>query len=166
MSVTTLPVSDRFFTPEINVIKWLPTVTNPTTGPTREEIDAGIALQDEIAAMSGWETTSQFIETPDAGHRVVSRIPGRVTLGDGSITFYASRDGEDIRQVISKGMQGFVWFADGGDVEGYLADLFSVEVANIGKARSVDANALQLPITFAIKRPPLEDIEIPAKAAG
>ncbi len=166
MSVPTLPVSDRFFTPEINVIKWLPTVANPTTGATREEIDAGVALQDEIAAMAGWETSPGFIETPDAGHRLVSRIPGRITLRDASITFYASRDGDDIRSVLSVGQKGFIWFADGGDVADHLSDLFEVEVANIGKARSVDANAFQLTITFAIKRPPLTDVAVPAKADG
>lgn len=164
MSVPTLPVSDRFFTPEINVIKWLPTVEAPTAGPSRPEIDGGVALQDEIAAISGWSKTPQYIETPDAGHRLIGRIPGRVTLSDSSLTFYASRDGQDIRQVLAEGDKGFVWFADGGDVAGHLADLFEVEVASIGKARSVDANAFQLTISFALKRSPVTDIEIPATA--
>lgn len=166
MSVTTLPVSDRFFSPEISVYKWLPAVANPTTGATRSEIDGGVALQDEIAALAGWETSTSFINTPDAGHRVVGRIPGRVTLGDASITFYADPKGDDIRKVLAKGDKGFMWFADGGDVPDSPSDLFQVEVANISKLRSVDEQAFQLTITFAIKRPPLEDVAIPAVAGG
>lgn len=163
MSVPTLPVSQRFFSPEISVYKWLPTVAAPTEGATRAEIDAGVALQDEVADLSGWEINPQFIETPDAGHRVVGRIPGRINLGDASITFYASRDGKDIREVLSAGQTGFLYFADGGDQEGYLYDLFQVQVASIGKSRTVTGNtALVLPMTFAILRPPLTDVTIPA----
>lgn len=165
MSVPTLPVSQRFFSPEISVYKFLPVVAEPTVGATRAEIAGGIALQDELADLSGWDISPGYIETPDAGHRVVGRIPGRTSLGDASMTFYASQDGEDIRKVLTEGQRGYMYFADGGDVEDYLYDLYAVQVSNIGVARSVTGNtALQLPIGFALLRSPLRGAAIPAAA--
>lgn len=162
MSQTTLPVSDRYMPKGTNVIKWLPAVAAYANGPSRVEITAGVELRDEIAAMTGWDTSPSYINTPDAGHRVVSRIPGEINLGDASITFYADRKGQDIRKVLAKGDKGYLWFADGGDVAGSLADLFAVEVAGISKVRTVGSEAFQLTISFAITREPREDLVIPA----
>jgi hypothetical protein len=158
---TLLPTSERFFAPEISKVYITPAVVATTGIPTRTEIEAGHDITDEIADLSGWLQTSGSIATPDLGHRFIGSIPGRKTISDSSITFYASLDGKDIREVLTEGMNVHVVFADGGDVVAFPADCYPARVASIGKVRSTGENAFQLTITFTITRPPVVDFPLP-----
>lgn len=161
MPATPLPASTRFFAPEVTKVYWLPSCAN-INSPTRAEITAGDDLSGEIAALSGWTVESGFINTPDLGSRFTSMIPGRTSAPSSSITFYASKDGEDVRGVLARNDAGFVMFCDGGDVPTQPADVFPATVASVGKVRQVDDGANQLTIAFAITAEPAEDVAIPA----
>jgi len=159
-----IKATQRFFAPEITKIYWLATVANLATGPTRAELTAALDLTDEVADISGWSTTSSTIDTPDLGTRFTGKVGGRTSAGDSSITFHGSRDGDDIRQDLSEDLPGFIWIADGGDVEDFLADLFPVSVLSIGKLRAVDGKNFQITVPFSISRKPVENLKIPALA--
>lgn len=167
MPATKLPVSERFFHPEISTVYFLPAIAATTRIPTRVEISAGHDLTDEIATVSGWQKTTGTLATPDWGSLFTSQIPGRTTAADSSITFYADVDGQDVRTILEAGMTGFVVFCDGGDNEGSgtgkVADVFPVRVTSVGKVRGQEA-ALQLTIGFAITREPKDDVPLPAVA--
>lgn len=161
---TKLPVTERFFQPEVSKVFLHLTLADYKAGPARAEIEASTDLTDEIAGLEGWGVSSNLIDTPDLGRRFVSKIGGRTTTDNSSITFYGDLAGDDVRKVLPRGTKAFITFADGGDVEGSPADTFPTEVTSVGKLRSVGDQAYQVTITFAITKPPAEDIPLPAKA--
>lgn len=155
--------AQRFFAPEVSVYRWLPTVADLKAGATRAEIDAGVLLID-MADIAGWNATVADIATPDMQSRWVSNIPGRKTAEASSITFYASLDGKDVREILAEGDNGVMFIADGGDEPSYLYDLFPARVSNIGKVRSVGDQAFQLTVGFSLTKPPVTDLVVPAAA--
>jgi len=165
MSATKIEATKRFFQPEISKVIFMTAVADYKAGATRSELDAGKDLTDEIAEISGFNTTSGTIDTPDLGSRFTSKIGGRITVDDSSITFYASQDGKDVRTVLPRGTKGFLAFMDGGDVPTQPYDLMPAEVTNLGKVRATGDNAFQLTVGFAITGVPAEDLDIPAAGA-
>ncbi|MFE6228907.1 hypothetical protein [Cellulosimicrobium sp. NPDC057862] len=158
-----LPATDRFFQPEISKVLFALAIANPAA-ITRAEITAATDLTNEIADMSGWNVASSQINTPDLGNRFVSTITGRTQADNSTLTVYADLTGDDARKVLPRGTKGFLIFADGGDVEDQPCDIFPIEVASVGKVRSTGDQAFQLTIGFAIKKPPFEDVPLPAAA--
>jgi hypothetical protein len=128
---------------------------------TRLEVDAGDDLTKEIADLSGWTVNSGFIDTPDMGKRYTSKIGGRITTPDSSLTMYGDKAGVDVRTILPRGTQGYLVFMDGGDVAGQPSDVFKVEVAALGKPRSTGDTAFQLTVQFSISDF-AEDVDIPA----
>ncbi len=157
--------SKRFFSAEINKILFATEIAD-ISNVTRAELDAATDVTDEVADLSGWDVTSGSIDTPDAGHRFVSKIPGRTSTSDSSITFWASQDGDDVRALLPRGTEGYVLFLDGGDVPTQPMDVFPAEVNALGKVRSVAEQGFQLTVGFTITSPPAEDVAIPAAAVG
>lgn len=165
----TLPVTERFFAPEITKIWFFPAIVAVTMIPTRAEIDAATLLSDEVADIAGWSVTSGFIPTPDLGKRFNGQITGRTSAENSTITFWGDVNGDDVRKVLPRRTPGFIGIADGGDNvevgDAKVADIFPIEVASVGKLRSVGDAGHQLTVAFAIKRQPAEDILLPAAAA-
>lgn len=159
---TKLKVTDRFFQPEISKVYFLPAIASADAIPTRAEINAGTDLTAEIAGLSGFSVTSNTIDTPDLASRFTRQIPGRTTTEKSSITFWASKDGDDVRKVLVRGAKGYVMFCDGGDVPGQPADVFPVEVLSQGKQRGVGDTGFQITVDFSVPRIPAENVAIPA----
>ncbi|MHB1063530.1 MAG: phage tail tube protein [Georgenia sp.] len=158
--MTVLTPASRYFAPGITKVRFIPTVAALTHIPTLVERTAGTLLID-IADISGWDTTSASIGTPDLDNRFTKSIKGRKTASDSSITFWADINGEDVRQVLSEDLDGYVEWADGGDDAGKLADCFPVSVSSVGKVRSVGDQAMQLVVGFTITGVPAVDYPIP-----
>lgn len=161
MPPTKTKATTRFFQPEISKVYYLPAIVAGTMIPTRVEINAGKDLTDEVADLSGWTISSGMIDTPDLGSRFTSQIGGRTSAESSSITFYASKDGDDVRVDLPRGLRGYIMFCDGGDTVGYKADIFPVEVTSVGKVRSTGEAAFQITTAFAITRKPAEDVTLP-----
>lgn len=166
MPNTAIPVSDRYW--EVGTLKLyaLATVASGALAPTRAEIDASTtfdALEKEIAAIEGWDTTPGQIDTPDAGSRRMSKIPGRINPADSSLTFYASTDGVDIRSIalFDPDTKLYLMFCGGGDVEGYLADVFYVQVADRQFLHTTDETAGRIRVSFSLLNW-ARDVAIPA----
>lgn len=160
---TKLPATERFFQPEISKVYFALAIAD-ILAVTRAELTAATDLTDEIADLAGWNITSGQIPTPDLGNRFISSIAGRTQTDASTLTIYASLDGDDVRTVLPRGTKGFMIFADGGDVEDYPCDIFPVEVTSVGKLRSVGDQGFQLTLGFATKKPPAEDVPLPATA--
>jgi hypothetical protein len=173
MPTTDAPKAQRFFNAGITEILFVPVIAAATLSsknvgylkPTAAELGAGIRLSDDVADIAGWNVTSGFIDTPDLGSRYTSRITGRTSSDDSSITFYASEDTNDVRKILPRQTKGFIVVADGGyGAATDIADVFPVEVGSVGKVRSVSDTAMQLTIQFAIKQQPAEDVVLPVPA--
>jgi hypothetical protein len=164
MVATPLQLTNRFIAPEISKFYWITGVDGiaDVTAPTRIELDGGLDLSGEVAESSGWEVTGQTVDVPDGGTRITGKIPGRVTLGDAQLVFYASQDTNDIRQVLIRGDRGFMVVLHGGDVEGQTCDVFPSQVNSVSKPVDYAGTAAQMvTVTFALSVPG-EDVEIPA----
>lgn len=160
----TIPVSDRFFQPGIIDVYWLPAVADPEgVGPTRAEITAGTSLAEELDDWTGWSYSTTFIETKDAKRRARPKLAGAVTLDDSSMTFNGSKDGQDVRTVLTREDTGFILICDGGDVATYPAELFPVEVGAVTNVRSLDSAAFKVRVDFGVTNVPY-DVTLPAAA--
>jgi hypothetical protein len=160
MPPTALTSSVRYFRPETTVVYWVVTITT-YTAPTRAQLNAGTNLSGEIAELTGWSVTSDFIDTPDLANRFVSRIPGRINAEDSGINFYASETGADARNILPRDTSGYIVIMDAGDIAttGRM-DVFPVTVASVSKVRAMEDPAV-LTVSFAITDVPAEDVTIP-----
>ena len=156
--------AERFLAPEIIKVRFIPTIAAEDHHPTAAERAAGTLLKD-IADYTGWSVSGNDIATPDIDTRFTKSIPGRTTSADSSITHYADLAGDDIRKVVAEGQSGYIEFADGGDEEGKLADIFPVRAKSVGKVRSTGDQAHQITIGFTITGKPATDVPIPAAGA-
>lgn len=141
---------------------WLTTVTNPAA-PTRAELNAGVDFTGEVADRDGWSSSTSPIETPDAGSRATTTVPGSITLEDSSFTVYMDEDGDDLRTLWQRDVTGFVAIMDGGDVVGKKFDLHGVTVSSVAKMREVGGdNADTMVVSFGQDIDPIVDITVPA----
>ena len=154
--MTTLPVSDRFFAVGITDLLWVPAIAATTGIPTRPELTAGTKLQDEVVDATGWNVEPNSFNVDTLGTRVSPSMTGRLRMSAASITFAASLDGEDIRTVLEDGDQGFIVWADGGDVTGYAAEAFPVTVANVSPVRTIAEQEHRIVVSFSITNVPVK----------
>ncbi len=162
MPADPMPAAVRFFPTGTTRYVWIPTIAATTLIPTRAEIDAGTDLSVDLAEVSGWTVSSDLIDTPDINKRFTSRIPGRITAEDSSLTFYEDLVGDDVRALLPRDEVGFVARMGGGDVAGSLMDIFPVTVSSLSKNEGTDDEAARLTVEFAITAEPVEDVVIPA----
>lgn len=162
MPATEITPSTRYFLPGTTKVLILPAISNIVTGPTRVEINAGLDISEEIAAVSGWMITSENVPTPDLGKRFVSQVTGRLTAADSSLTCWADKAGADIRAELAIDQDTFVVFLDGGDVEDSPMDLYKCVVSSVGKLRDVEGSG-RVDVKFSI-RAFTENLTVPAAA--
>ncbi|MDH6226208.1 hypothetical protein [Streptomyces sp. MJP52] len=157
---TPLQASTRYYRRGLTKVLWVPTIANKNS-PTRTELDAGTELSVEVGAMAGWQTTSETVQTPSLGSRFTPVVGGAITAADSSLTFWASKDGDDVRTLLTREASGYVVWMDEGDVPAQTMDVFPVTVTSQAKVRELDA-AAQIMCQFAITSEPAENVTIPA----
>ncbi|MGH3094566.1 MAG: hypothetical protein ACRDMV_01030, partial [Streptosporangiales bacterium] len=126
----------RYFRAGIDKCYFLTDIAATTYQPDRSELDAGQDISKWIMEINGFTVESANIETPDLASEFTSNIPGPTSVGDSSLTLYASKDGVDARSVFPRGTDGFMVFLDGGDTADNPMDVFPVRVGSLGKVRS------------------------------
>lgn len=138
MSATEIQATNRYFLPETTKVISVPAVNALATGPTRTELDAGTDLSNEIAAIAGWMISSENQTAPDLGRRFAQQINGRLTAAESSITFWADKTGNDVRELLALDQETFIVFLDGGDVPASPMDVYKVKVSSVGKVREIE----------------------------
>ncbi len=159
---TPIQSSIRYYRRGITRVLWVPTIAS-IAAPTRPELSAGTALEGETGAMGGWQTTSETVPTPALGSRFTPVVGGAITAADSSLTFWASKDGDDVRALLVREASGFIVWMDEGDVAGQTMDVYAVTVTSQAKVRELDS-AAQIMCQFAITSEPKENVTIPAAA--
>jgi hypothetical protein len=161
MVATPIASTTRYINPATTKVYFCPSIANKAA-PSRSELNAGTDLSGEINAVKGWTTTSDQVETPDMASRFTSKIPGRISADDSSITFYCDVAGADARALLPRDTAGFIVWLDGGDVGARKMDVYPVRVSALGKVRATDAkDAATVEIGFSITAQPAEDVVIP-----
>ena len=162
MPATPLNPAERFSALQCLEVVFVPAIADPEN-VTRAEIDAGTDLTSEIMEWSGFTTATETIETPDLT-RFVGKIGGRITAEDSSITLYADRGGDDVRDILPRDTIGFLLWMDSGDTPGAYMDVYPIQVNSLTKVRSMDA-ATVLRVDMSMTRVPVEDVTIPPHAS-
>ena len=129
--------------------------------PTRGEINAGTDLSNEVAEISGFQVTANFIDTPDLASSFTPKIIGRTSADDSSITMYASVNSVDVRGILPRGTTGFLMWFDEGDTAGRKFDVYPITVGSAPKDRDLEA-AGRIIINVAVTRVPAENVTVPA----
>lgn len=124
---------DKRFSPR-SVSKWYWVDTDPIGATvSRTELDAGTDVTEAIASVSGFSETANFTETPDLGSHRSGKILDGISLDDGSITFYAARDGVDAGSFFAMGDLGHLYHLPYGDADGLPMEHFAVEVGSVSR---------------------------------
>lgn len=161
MAASSISASTRYINKGVTKFLWVESISS-LSAPTRQELDAGTDLSNEIQEIEGWVVESASVETPDLGSTFTGSIPGSTSAEDSSITMYADLGGTDVRDVISRGDNGYMVIMDGGDIAGRTMDVFPARVGSLGKNRSVDDDPATITISFYITDEPVEDLAIPS----
>lgn len=160
MAAPNINPADRYFDVGTTRVIWCTTIAN-IAAPTRSELNAGIDLSPEVAEFEGFSVTAEEIETPDMQSLFAGKIGGKTSVDDSSLTFYASRDGNDVRQILPISTEGYVVWMDGGDIAGHSMDVYPVRVRSTPKQRST-SDAARIQVQFSVTRVPQENLAIPA----
>lgn len=144
-------------------IHFVPVIAATTMEATRTEINAGTDLTGEISDVSGFSVTGSTIDAPDLLSTFVSKVRGRTSSEDSSLTFYASKNATDVRTVLPFETTGYIVIMQSGDVPttGKM-DVYPVQVNSVSKTVSVGDDLARILVGFAITREPKMDVTIPA----
>ena len=149
----------RYFAPGVTEILWVPSIAN-TAAPTFAELDAGTALDRDLAEWSGWTVTTNMIATKALRSRYTAQIPGEITTEQSSLTIYADEDQVDpYKTLMARDTDGYIVWADGG-LAAAKGDVFPVTVSTVAALRSMD-NAAMTRFDFAITAEPQEGVTLP-----
>jgi hypothetical protein len=162
MPTPAITASTRYFLPGTTKVYILPAVASMTVGPTRAELTAGLDISEEIAAINGWQISSDNVPTADLGKRFVPQVSGRLNASDSGLTCWADVTGADIRAELVIDQETFVVFLDGGDVEDSPMDVYKAKVSSVGKPREIEG-AGRIDVKFSI-RAFAENLTVPAAA--
>ena len=157
-----LPKSTRYANFDLTLIHFLPTIASTTGAATRAEITAGTNLTGEISDVSGFTVTGSDLDTPDLLSEFISKIPGRTSSEDSSLTFYADELGTDARSVLPYKTAGYIVIMHGGDVPTKKMDVYPVRVRSLGVPVSVGDTVATVMVGFSITREPMLGATIPA----
>lgn len=162
MAPTPLNATSRYVPEGTRKIYWIPAVAAYlTTGATRAEINAGIDLTNEVAAVTGFTVSSEQLEVPDLSGRFAAKIPGRITAADSSLMFYADVTSNDVRTVLPRDTAGFVGMLWENDIAGRKYDLFPAKVSSTS-VQGDPANPEQIEVAFSITKVPAQNLTVPA----
>lgn len=143
-------------------VVWVSTMAD-YTAPTAAEITAGTELSPWIIpdGMTGFSSTSTFVDDPRLSTRSVPKVPGPVNFDDSSIRFRAATDGADVRALLSRDDTGFVVICWEGIVTGGKCSVFPATVGSSAEEVGDGGAIAAIMVTFAITDDPAEQIAIP-----
>lgn len=139
--------------------------------PTTAELLASLVLTipsatpavSGLVMLEGFETSPSYINVPDVASRTTARIPGEITLGDCSGTFYDEDTGSSIRAGLVVDTPGYAVLAKAGWVAARRCEVWPVVVASINDSQiGTDESASTFTVAFAQTAPPIKNAVLPA----
>ena len=132
------------------------------SAPTRSEISAGTVMAG-ITAVSGFQITRSFVDTPDLDSDFTSNVPGERKADNSSLTFKDKRNSEsqDIRDALAMDTEGVMIYMPYGDIPGDRCECWPVTSGGPNDNVSLDGFAT-FQVAFATPDVPVQDAVIPA----
>lgn len=164
--------SQRYMTSGVSKVVFAPAVASKST-PLRAEITAGKVLTvptttdvvEGLVALEGFETTPSTIAVPDVASVVDFTIPGRTSLGEAGMTFYADQDPivSNIKSSLTEGSSGFLIIMHVGDVPGEECEVWPIRIGAVNRSQVTSAaEAATYRVACAITGTPVKNAVIPA----
>ncbi len=161
MPATPITPAQRYFEPGSTKVYFLTAIASGTLVPTRAELNAGIDISSHIRTSSGWNVSSETIDTEDLATTYTAKIGGRTTSADSGFEAYQSKNGVDLRVQLPLGTVGYIVWMDGGDVAANKMDIFPSNVISNSPMRPLQGAAM-LSIQFSITARPAQFVTVPA----
>jgi hypothetical protein len=163
MVATPISATTRYIPESVTHFYWL-TACADISAPTRDELDAGIDLTPEVAAMGNWGVTSAAVDAPDLKSRFVPQVPGLITIDGPTLSVYLSEDNDaaDVRSVLPRDTPGFMVKLPEGDITGNTMDVFPARVASLSKPTALGGTVAVAEVTWTVTAEPAENIAVPA----
>lgn len=134
-------------------VVFAPAVAN-LAAPTSGEITAGTVLclpgASTIAAlkeMAGFETNQDFKVMQDVANKIDTKIPGRQTLPDASMTFFDDNASSTVRTAVAEGTVGFLIIMPYGQVTGKRGQVWPVTIGALNDSQITSGGD---PATFMV----------------
>lgn len=156
---TALTATERYPVFGIRKYTFCPTIVSKAA-PSVSELTAGTDLSGEVQAVAGFNVTTNMIDVPDAGSDYTSKIPGRTSTDDSSLTFYTDLGASDVRTLFTRGDTGFVVIYPEGIVTGGTLDVWPVTVTAVSKPNDIEAAGM-ITVSFSVSSKPAVDVAIP-----
>lgn len=163
MSPTPLAATTRYIHAGQTAIYWVENIA-VITFPTRPELDAGIDLTREVAAVVGWRASRRTRPIPAYGDDFEVQLEGLRHVDDSRLVFYGHRTGPGVVQTIPEGSEGHIVMIYGGDAEGRPMDVWPVRVATYGRGVPIEDEPARITAQYVIHREPALDRLAPAVA--
>jgi hypothetical protein len=157
----------RFMRKGITKFRWVTTLAVPTT-PTSTEINAGVPMEPQIAAINGLSWANNPIQVPDMASAFVGQIPGEDTTEDTNFELYSLRGGTDsIYSALTKGAIGYIVVAPAGIAGATFAvadkvDVWPAQISSRAKMYTADNEAGRYRVNWALTAAPTEDFALAA----
>lgn len=141
--------------------RWIPKASMPDGVLTLAILDgaSAIELTPALAAISGFSRDQGDMPAPDINSMDTPTVPGEITRAAASMTFYLSKDGNDVRTVLVQGDEGYVVLGETGFAVGDLVDIWPSEVKYGMKVRD-DIARVTIPFTTGVAVQ--ENVPVPA----
>lgn len=161
MPATLLGPSVRFAVRGNLKARFIPKADMPTGVLTLAILNGAttIDLTPAIATMTGFTREQGDLPAPDISSQDTPTVPGEITRAAASMTFYMSKDGDDVRAVLVPGDEGFIVLGDAGFAVGALVDIWPVEVKFGMKVRE---DVARITVPFTTGTGVQEDVPVPA----
>ncbi len=148
---------------------WLVSTLADPAEPTDDEIAAGVALHEVLAATNGFSSEQDDLPVPDAGSTWNGTIPGGETPEASSMTFYAgtaNADAEEtVRAALVEGDEAYVVFTKWAKTPTATnpADVFPVRVKAVNDEYNLGENSpARFVAGFSIYDSPSKHVDIVA----
>jgi len=151
----------RYIPSGVAKVVFAPSVAN-RAAPTQAEITAGTTLTVAgttaaagLVEMSGFETASSDVETPDVSSRFTAKIPGRTGTSDASATFYDDDATLTIRTALAEGTAGVMIIMRKGGTTGFPTECYPCTVNVLNSSQVTSANEpSKFMVTFSLSAAP------------
>lgn len=163
MVATPLSVTNRYIHAEATRIYWVVAIAD-VTAPLRAELDAGVDLTGEVAAIVGWNVRRRVLDAQAAGQDFAAQLDGTLEVDDSRLVLYADEAGVDVGQVLTAGLLGHVVFLFGGDVEANPMNVWPVRVAVPSRSADVVGDGARIDVQFVVIADPGLELSVPAVA--
>lgn len=153
----------KFFRRGVTKVWYLPAVAN-LAAPTAAEFTAGQDITPGMQSLSGFTSSNQAIDTPDADVSFTSNIPGEDRPEASSLTYYEDQLTDAIRTLLPELTIGYIVICPKGKVATKPAEVWPIRVSAVNRVIDFGNVAALEVFQFATTAAPNKSAVLPSFA--